>query len=507
MKKLLIKIMVFITLNTFIFIFFVFLVPAGETHYVASIIDKHHVLQSAESPKIILAGGSCVSFGVDSIRIRNELQRDVVNMGLHFGFRLRFMLREIEPAIQKDDIVVLMPEYDHFFVKNLDGNQVLFRTLKYDARFLRYFHVKNYLALLKFLPDTIQVNWREWINPRAQIWDRARGYHRYCFNWLGDSVGHLDKPPRVDLIGNLVIPEQVEAFNAVAVELLNSFYARATAKGANVFLTFPAVPTSHVGQVMRERLSLLFAWLQESCEIPFMDSPLDMIYPLECFYDTIYHLSQKGRIRRTEKIIEGLERIVPRASKPGLNLINNFTRTKTLRSWTNPEALALADTVLNAQPITALKIETDQNVETWSDYTEVRGEDGYFYIGCYVRDPSIHGQRLLQLRAYDGEKRTIPMGRVVLRTGSQAVEETGRLDAYNFFQGTTNDQWVHIQGYVLGANSGLESLLDQVIFGKGGIIPRLPRNAEFVRIGLISRNNNSRKTESWFAEPILEKHE
>ena len=85
-----------------------------SSQYMAAISDKHHRLSTVESPRIILVGGSNLAFSVDSEKIEKHFERPVVNMGLHAGLGLKFMLNEIQPALNGGDIVIIFPEYEHF---------------------------------------------------------------------------------------------------------------------------------------------------------------------------------------------------------------------------------------------------------------------------------------------------------------------------------------------------------------------------------------------------------
>ncbi|HPG73671.1 MAG TPA: hypothetical protein PLM49_05215, partial [Bacteroidales bacterium] len=62
----------------------------------AAIIDKHKRIDSIKSPKIIFAGGSNLPFGIDSKMIQDSLHTPVVNLGLHAGLGLDFMLNELQ---------------------------------------------------------------------------------------------------------------------------------------------------------------------------------------------------------------------------------------------------------------------------------------------------------------------------------------------------------------------------------------------------------------------------
>lgn len=66
-------------------------------------------------PRIIFVGGSNLAFGLDSQRIKDSLNINVINYGLHAGIGLKYMVDDISTYARKGDIIVFAPEYSHFY--------------------------------------------------------------------------------------------------------------------------------------------------------------------------------------------------------------------------------------------------------------------------------------------------------------------------------------------------------------------------------------------------------
>jgi hypothetical protein len=92
----------------------IFLLPYPENTYNLAILDKHRLLAAAESPKLVLVGGSNVAFGVDSAAIRERLYIPVVNMGVTINFGLGRILDDVSPFLNPGDTLLVIPEYQHF---------------------------------------------------------------------------------------------------------------------------------------------------------------------------------------------------------------------------------------------------------------------------------------------------------------------------------------------------------------------------------------------------------
>ena len=97
---------------------------AQDDNYLAAVLEKDRIIRNAESPKIILVGGSNLAFGIDSKMMQDALRMPVVNMGLYAKLGLKYMLAQVRPYIRKGDIVVVVPEYDLFYGDFANGDRI-----------------------------------------------------------------------------------------------------------------------------------------------------------------------------------------------------------------------------------------------------------------------------------------------------------------------------------------------------------------------------------------------
>src|SRR5690349_24986573 len=85
-----------VILLTAVLVAFVFLsIGPDPTHYFAGSLLQLELLENTPSPRIILIGGSNVSFGIDARLMQQTLGIPVINDGLHAGLGLT-PLRELE---------------------------------------------------------------------------------------------------------------------------------------------------------------------------------------------------------------------------------------------------------------------------------------------------------------------------------------------------------------------------------------------------------------------------
>jgi len=273
--------------------------PHDTENYMAAAADKHRLLNSVPSPRVILIGGSNTAFSVDGQKVAERFGMPVINMGLNVDLGLRYMLNEVKPFLRDGDILLIFPEYSHFSGVPLDG----------EARELG--------TLIKFCPECLSAisTPRQAFNVVVGLAQGTEGdllhalgkpreispvYYRHGFDEWGNMVAHLNQPAPSGFAS--AIPQiQIPSPNR-AIELLDAFY-RSLEGDVQVFMVYPAVP---VGQykAQKERFSALDALIRSRLEFPVVGVPQDFAYAGRLFYDTSYHLNREGRELHTDHVLD-----------------------------------------------------------------------------------------------------------------------------------------------------------------------------------------------------------
>ncbi len=287
-------------------------IPPDYEDYLAIIGTKVHNLETTASPRIVFVGGSNLAFGVDSPEVEKELGYHVVNMGMGFNMGLRFMLDLIEPRIRKGDVVVLVPEYNLFFGL-LDGDERLLDVLELYPDGWQYIHSRRQMLNLGnnlFRHVKFKVN-----RVLQQIGHKSDPECIYCpraFNQYGDIVAHLGKPSKdVSRMSFLRSAGQVDG---EAIHVVNDFAAAVEARGARVVFLFPCLPEPHY-ELRHAAIDRLESELHDKLKVEMPSSAKDYVYPVQDFYDWVYHLNREGRTLRTARIIDDLRPTIEAARR------------------------------------------------------------------------------------------------------------------------------------------------------------------------------------------------
>lgn len=271
-----------------------------ENTYLRALELKNGLLSRADSNRILLVGGSNLTFGINSEFLSMQLSRPVVNMSVHAGLGYEFMVAQVIESIDSGDLVLISPEYSLFF-RNTEIDNTHYRAMNVCATCFNF--IKKSLlprVLIGAVLDKLKYNVNSIINSSSEI---STIYRSDGFNSYGDLMSHLDdtvtRLNQKDIQLQKYESELSEDFLKSSKEL----FMRAAAMDATVYFLLPAICESGLDittaqRVLKELRANSFRTLGEAGTFSFADS---------LFFDTIYHLNKEGRQVRTELLISTLK--------------------------------------------------------------------------------------------------------------------------------------------------------------------------------------------------------
>ena len=286
-----------------------FLIPNKkiENNSLFSNIDKHRRLDSIQIPKVVFVGGSSTAFGLNSKLIEDSLHIPVVNMGLHAGLGLEFMLSEVQNSIYKGDIIVVAPEYEQFTGKMFQGEKVLVALL-FDVN-RKNLKMMKMTHLMYLTPQIIEYAVSKIFYKKLDVMGEgvADGYEkvfkRNSFNKYGDESMHWLYPNQK--ISTKSSARTVAQLSDRSFKILADFIHTTEKKGAKVFIIPPALQHTQFQNIILtvDKIDHSLKQNNTSFSIP----PVEFAYPDTMFFNTVYHLDKKGADLRTQRIIKLLK--------------------------------------------------------------------------------------------------------------------------------------------------------------------------------------------------------
>lgn len=301
MKKFILRIIIFSVL-VFIIINVLFFISGRHNQFIGGIKLKHELLETTDTPKIIIVGGSGAGHSINSERIFEETGMNTINMGLFAQFGLHYLLEEIMADVKKNDIVILIPEYHQFyyFFNGWRGFDEL--TYVYPQALFKLKTNEQYKMYLKTFP-------RFWVGKFNSVDPSIfRPIEKnILFNSRGDYIAHLNDTTKHDIESLSLFHKFIDTskiqFYDKSMNILNEYSRKIKEKGASLIFSYPTIPDKQYFENIKI-LNNLKAIIETDSDFEIINTPNTEIQPIDDFYDTVYHLRKDGREERTSRLIK-----------------------------------------------------------------------------------------------------------------------------------------------------------------------------------------------------------
>lgn len=278
----------------------------ARTSILAALIDKHETLQKIKPGKIIFVGGSNLSFGLDSKKIVDEYKKPVINMGVHAGIGLEYIMNDVKAYINKGDVVVLVPEYENFYTDNFYGEMELVSVLfDIDPAGRKHVNAKQWEHLLKYIPTYSAKKIKNYLPTlfrKSTLAAEIDTYDRRSFNEFGDAYIHWALPNQ-----NYMSSKRnsgTEKINPEVIAFIKDFKTYVEGKGAKLVMLPPVIEEQSYNN-QEKMINEIGVALAEN-NIGFMVKPDMYKFSKDYFFNSYYHTNKKGVDKRTEMVIGNL---------------------------------------------------------------------------------------------------------------------------------------------------------------------------------------------------------
>lgn len=281
--------------------------PAIQGNILYANRDKQARLQTLPSPKVIIVGGSNASMGINSAVLQDSLGLPIVNMAIHGGLGLFFMMNEVLPYVKPGDKVVLLPDYSQFFGKTAYG-EVELAALMIDANpeASRYVPLKQKMLLfkktieyaiskIKFPVNSIQMYF---LKRTPDNWV----YRRTSANEYGDINIHWNKPKiaygSFELEDSLPINEEV-------ISRINTFKTEVEKRNAFFYLLPPCMETTSFKK-LKPTITRIGQKLEQSHLVDTYEAE-KFSYPDSLCFDHPFHLRGAAVEENSRRIYRSIQ--------------------------------------------------------------------------------------------------------------------------------------------------------------------------------------------------------
>ena len=310
------RIALFLALVAFTYgvLLIVILLTPDTSGYFASAIDKHKLLETTPSPKIIMVGGSSLALSVDSSTLQANLGLPVVNMGIHGGLGLRYVMEEVRAEIKPGDWIIVYPEYQSFY-GFFNGDDSFIALASAFPEGIRYISSpRQVLNMFKKLPISMQG--QVYARLLKLFYGEIGGiYTRRGFDANGDLISPLGEPANTEWMDKPLFGPKDNTFEDEAIGGINAFADYAHCQGAHVVVIFATISDFHYRD-NETKLLYVYTRLKSEGRIDYLSIPTEEVLPASFFYDSPYHLNADGRKIKTAKMLGDLRQTMTHSQSP-----------------------------------------------------------------------------------------------------------------------------------------------------------------------------------------------
>ena len=279
--------------------------------------------EDLDSPRLIVAGGSNVMFGIDSSLMEGTLGISTTNVGVNAGLGLPVILNQTLSVTRPGDLVVLALEYP-LFGHNGTINHVMndFYLSRPEELLSAWALYRAALPWHRWLPLVAQEAFQMMMQTSlARVLQGYRGlpdgfhvtgtYGAHHLDAYGDQI-ESSYDQREPWMAQQVVAESPRRYgaehesDAPGWALLQHAQSRLDERGACLVLIPPAFlfhPTYRDDPVERNFYSTLPKQAKRR-GLTYLGEPLAFMHPPEDMFDTDYHLVDEARREHTRQLIE-----------------------------------------------------------------------------------------------------------------------------------------------------------------------------------------------------------
>lgn len=305
-------------------IFFQVSRPTLSSQWIADVYEmKTSAAQQIEGNKIVIVAGSNALFGVNSKMIEEAYTMPVVNFGVNAGLLLPYVLLKSQSVLKRGDIVIMPLEYHFYTYDGVPNAQMMDQIWSRDPSFFWKLSLKEQWYMV-------------WMTPFRRVVEGflAQGgkkmmcgpYGYQNLDERGDQTHtSAQEAQQWDYDWDALKKEFPRHYgadskkNLEGLQWLRRYAVWAKENGILLIVTPPTMmkDKSYYDDPVERQFYDGLKQRVEGIGIAFIGNPYDSMYTREMYFNTDYHLNDKGRERWTRHLINDVGSTLSQQCKKG----------------------------------------------------------------------------------------------------------------------------------------------------------------------------------------------
>lgn len=280
-------------------------VQFGDT-FMGELKSKYERLKETSGKRIVLVGGSGVTFDCDSALMDDFFPSyEIVNFGMYAGLGTKAVMDLSENYIHEGDIVILSPEQGEQTFSDYFNGEYMWQAADGAFGMLRDLKSENFEAMLGNFPRFALEKLNYVMKGQKPQTDSI--YQKKSFNTYGDI--ELDTCRENILPNGYDVNQKVRFTEDVVqpefMDYMNDWAKRLEKKGAVVWYRY--CPVNKLSVEDMDDLAAYDVFLRQKLDFPVIGNPENSLMEAEWFFDTNFHLNQPGKEVNTVQLIRDMK--------------------------------------------------------------------------------------------------------------------------------------------------------------------------------------------------------
>lgn len=250
--------------------------------------------------RIFVSGGSSVRYGVKTESIEKELKIPSINMALNMAFEADYMFHMLKKIVKKNDIVIIPMEYEIILLEKHNFAMRKQYILTYDKEYLFSLPILDILDIVySITPEDIIRSLKDSLFLSENLYNEQKKF----INKNGDQVNNIGM--EFDDSGERFKVNNKPLKEYLGLQDIIKFNEYCKKYGIIFYMTFPNIMYDeklYTQDYINFYKNLTDFYKKNN--INYIDYPTNTIFKKPLFYNSAYHLNQKGMEIRTKKLIE-----------------------------------------------------------------------------------------------------------------------------------------------------------------------------------------------------------
>ncbi len=274
---------------------------------------KSNLAKSTNTPKLIVISGSNGLYGISCQMIQEKTRLTCVNAATGVTLGIDYLLRGVRSWVKPGDLVIFPLEYEYYAYNGIPESSFVDYVFSRDPNYLKSLDL---VTQIRFISGLTFERLQEGIRIKSKssqfkdIVAKSREFNEY-----GDEAKNRESSMSKDVLNrndrytpNQLLLKTASIHETQGMKTISDFVNWCHQNNIKIIATWPSTVWFDAYQDSKQQE--FFQDIEEFYQklgVPLLGKARDFMYPQSMFFNSSYHLHDRGRSQRTQQVLDLLE--------------------------------------------------------------------------------------------------------------------------------------------------------------------------------------------------------